>query len=77
MSLPLEIIQQNECPELDLLPDGSCSISQAPKVLIQYANKEAFLMIVDTGCQRQVAGLACHLQRQKEIYPFQPLHARE
>jgi hypothetical protein len=77
MSLPLETIQQNEYPELDLLPDGSCSIPQAPKVLIQYANKEAFLMIADTGCQRQVAGLAWHLQRQKEIYPLQPLHAKE
>eukprot|EP00435_Cladocopium_sp_Y103_P039387 s1919_g10.t1 len=76
-SLPLEHIQQNEFHELDLLPDGSCSIPPTPKVLIQYANQEAFLMIADTGCQRQVAGLAWHLQRQKEIYPLQPLHAKE
>ena len=45
-------------------------ILQNPKVLIQYANTDSSLMIVDTGCQRQVAGHAWHVQRQKDIQPL-------
>ena len=44
-----------------------------PKVLIQYANTDAALMIADTGCQRQVAGKKWHLQRQHEILPLKTI----
>ena len=57
--------------------DDALPVPTAPKILIQYADKDAFLMIADTGCQRQVAGVAWHEQRQKEILPLQPLHAQE
>ena len=44
-----------------------------PKVLLQYVDADAALMIADTGCQRQVAGHAWHTQRAQEIAPLQPI----
>lgn len=52
-------------------------IPSNPEVLIQYANQDAFLMIADTGCQRQVAGRSWHNQRHQEISPLQPLRCPE
>ena len=52
-------------------------IPSNPEVLIQYANQDAFLMIADTGCQRQVAGRQWHNQRQQEISPLEALKCSE
>ena len=64
--LPREYHQRGD------LQDEYGSIPPNPRVLLQYADKDAFLMIADTGCQRQVAGRLWHEQRQREILPLIP-----
>lgn len=59
------------------LHDEYGSIPPNPRVLLQYADKEAHLMIADTGCQRQVAGRLWHEQRQREILPLTPSKSGE
>ena len=53
------------------------TIPDNPRVLLQFANHDAALMIADTGCQRQVAGRAWHECRAREIAPLQPVPTAE
>ena len=47
-------------------PDGSTMLYRAPQLLMQYA-QEPCLVIVDTGCQRQVAGRMWHIAHHSQI----------
>ena len=47
-------------------PDGSTMLYRAPQLLMQYA-QEPCLVIVDTGCQRQVAGRMWHNAHHSQI----------
>ena len=55
----------------EYIRDTSSTIIKNPSVLIQYADVDATLMIADTGCQRQVAGVGWHRKRQLEILPLE------
>ena len=73
ISLPalaeVEVHQPPPC--WDFFINHKDAITRNPKVLIQYSDQDAALMIADTGCQRQVAGKLWHEQRQREILPLQ------
>ena len=53
--------------------EGVSVIPHNPAIMLQYAKHDAALMIADTGCQRQVAGVQWHEHRSTEILPLKPL----
>ena len=61
----------------DRFGNSSYIITKNPMALIQYAKTDATLMIADTGCQRQVAGVGWHKQRQFEMQPLFPLQRHD
>ena len=71
--------EQHQCSQdlWDYFREYNEAIHMNPKALIQYANTDAALMIADTGCQRQVAGLQWHRQRQQDVLPLQVLTTSE
>ena len=50
--------------------DYDVGILPNPKIMLQYVDVDAAVMIADTGCQRQVAGRAWHERRCHEIEPL-------
>ena len=46
-------------------------IYDIPKIFLQNTKFEGGVMIADTGCQRQVAGVKCHQNQERIIKPLQ------
>ena len=72
--------ESHQCRDLrfgDYMTEHHQGILLNPKVLVQYANTGAALMIADTGCQKQVAGRSWHEQRQRDLHPLKTIPYKE